>query len=349
MVRNLKLVKKEYVVAPDGKFFRNCHASTIVKTEEGGFLVAYFGGWKEGSPDMSIWLSRFSNGGWSVPEKAFSSYGHPHWNPVLHREGSRIWLFYKVGAAVSSWVTRWACSEDDGRTWSTPRDLVAGDNRPRGPVRNKVLVLSNGTWAAPGSIEGEKYWDSFVDLSSDRGETWTMAPIPLEHLSPARNEKPVWEGLLNDALWKTDLDAVFSWDGVIQPTLWESSPGHIHAFMRTTRGSAFRSDSVDFGKTWCPAYATSIPNNNSGLDIIRMKDGTLVLASNPVSGNWTLRSPLSLSVSEDNGTTFSPPSLNLETDSGEYSYPAIIRDGDELHVTYTWNREGIVHACCVVS
>ena len=32
----------------------------------------------------------------------------------------------------------------------------------------------------------------------------------------------------------------------------------------------------------------------------------------------------------------------LESDPGEYSYPAIIqgRDGD-LHITYTWNRKTI--------
>jgi hypothetical protein len=37
-----------------------------------------------------------------------------------------------------------------------------------------------------------------------------------------------------------------------------------------------------------------MPNNNSGIDVARLLDGTLVLAFNPSSG----RSPLSLAVSK---------------------------------------------------
>jgi predicted neuraminidase len=36
--------------------------------------------------------------------------------------------------------------------------------------------------------------------------------------------------------------------------------------------------------------------------------------------------------------------LELETDPGEYSYPAIIQAKDGLvHITYTWNRNRIMH------
>lgn len=34
----------------------------------------------------------------------------------------------------------------------------------------------------------------------------------------------------------------------------------------------------------------------------------------------------------------------LESEPGEYSYPAIIQDGnDDLQMTYTWNRKSIMH------
>lgn len=138
------------------------------------------------------------------------------------------------------------------------------------------------------------------------------------------------------------LENLLRWDGVIQPMLWESSPGHIHMLLRSTRGAIFRSDSIDYGATWSVARATSLPNNNSGIDLVSMQDGTLILALNPVNGNGGKRYPLSLIASQDNGESWLPL-LDLESDRGEYSYPAIISEGGVVHITYTWNRKNIVY------
>ncbi|EBF7887097.1 hypothetical protein C6Z18_25280, partial [Salmonella enterica] len=85
-----------------------------------------------------------------------------------------------------------------------------------------------------------------------------------------------------------------------------------------------------------------LPNNNSGIDLVSMQDGTLILALNPVNGNWGKRYPLSLIASQDNGESWLPL-LDLESDRGEYSYPAIISEGSVVHITYTWNRKNIVY------
>ncbi len=234
-------------------------------------------------------------------------------------------------------------SADGGATWSAPLPLVPGDRSPRGPVRNKLLVLSTGAWLAGASIETARLWDAFVDCSADGGVTWRRVDVPLEHRPEAPPDPAgVWHGLRENALWETDLDRVFRWDGVIQPTLWESVPGDVHMLLRSTRGRVYRSDSHDGGATWCAAYATSLPNNNSGLDLVHLGGGHLVLAHNPVEGNWTRRTPISLTGSTDNGETWSRL-LDLETDEGEFSYPAIIAAGGRLHVTYTWNRKNIVY------
>ena len=118
----------------------------------------------------------------------------------------------------------------------------------------------------------------------------------------AIDDKVEWEGL-ND-LWATDPNVVLKWDGVIQPSLWEKEPGDWSCLMRSTRGKIYRSDSKDGGLTWCEAYPIDMANNNSGIDLVKLDDGTLVLVHNPVSGNWTFRTPLSISISEDDGATW---------------------------------------------
>ena len=62
---------------------------------------------------------------------------------------------------------------------------------------------------------------------------------------------------------------------MIQPTLWESKDGSVHMLTRTKLGKIYRSDSLDGGKTWCRAYATNLPNNNSGIDPVSYTHLTL--------------------------------------------------------------------------
>lgn len=336
-------VRRDNLIPSGHHYFDNCHASTIVALPEGRLLVAYFAGVKEGSGDTAIWLSYYQQGRWSEPRRTLAEPGLAHWNPVLHRQGNRLWLFYKVGLDVHHWVTRVAVSDDEGASWSRPVPLVEGDTLPRGPVKNKLLVMSSGEWLAPGSIEDDRYWDAFVDISADDGAHWQSVPVPLQHIEPGEKEQEqLWLGLQQNALWENDLSRVFQWDGVIQPSAWESRSGHIHLLMRSTRGSLYRSDSSDYGRSWSPAAATTLPNNNSGIDVAYLWGGKLVLVYNPIQGNWNRRYPLSVAFSEDNGATWDTL-CDLETDTGEFSYPAVIVQQNRLHITYTWNRTNIVY------
>ena len=91
---------------------------------------------------------------------------------------------------------------------------------------------------------------------------------------------------------------------------------------------------------WSIASCTGLPNNNSGIDLVRLDDGRIVLCLNPVSGDWAARTPLWLYVSQDDGSTFSPL-MALETAPGEYSYPSLDCEGSTVYVSYTWKREKI--------
>ena len=46
--------------------FPSVHASTIAETRE-GLVAAWFGGTREGAPDVGIWVSRHAKGAWTAP------------------------------------------------------------------------------------------------------------------------------------------------------------------------------------------------------------------------------------------------------------------------------------------
>lgn len=342
LMKQIVNINQQLIMPEEQTWFGNCHSSTIVKVGKNEYLSAYMAGECEGKPDMAIWISRCVDGIWLQPEKIMGVYRFPHWNPVLYFDGTTVTLIFKVGPSVPLWYSMISESKDLGKTWSVPREAVPGDYQPRITSRNKIIRGSNGYLYGPCSIETEKYWDSYIDISKDNGRTWSKHAIPFNHdLRQEDKNGGSWNGLAQGALWENDLSTVLKWDGIIQPTIWESSAGMFHALLRSTRGHIYRTDSTDYGDTWCEAYPTDIPNNNSGIDIAKMDDGTLVLAYNPVSGNWSARSPISLSISEDNGNTFSKP-VHLETRDGEFSYPAILADGSHVYMTYTYKRKSIV-------
>ena len=69
--------------------------------------------------------------------------------------------------------------------------------------------------------------------------------------------------------------------------------------------------------------STSLPNNNSGIDLVKVPDGRIFLLYNNVADNWGKRNPLTLAVSTDNGDTWENI-MDLETDDpGEFSYPQL--------------------------
>ena len=302
---------------------RNCHASHCLPLPDGSVLAVWFEGTREGAPDVCIFSARCSpEGVWSAPRRITENNGIPHWNPVLfRRDDGDVLLYYKEGTAIPKWRTMLMVSHDGGQTFTAARELIPGDEGGRGPVRNKIIRLSDGTYAAPASNEDGE-WTAFIDLTAD-GETYQACGRLRIFDGEARTKR-----------------------GVIQPTLWESTPGCVHALLRSSEGFVYRSDSPDCGRTWSVPYPTLLPNNNSGIDLECLDDGRLVLACNPVGENWGERNPLSLLISKDNGTTWQHV-LDLAHEAGkhEFSYPCIVRCGSRLHVTYTSDRVNIAYLC----
>jgi len=291
--------------------FPSAHASTIVETPS-GLVAAWFGGTREGNPDVGIWMSRHHAGAWTAPVEvangAQRDARYPCWNPVLFRTSDGpLWLFYKVGPSPSRWWALVTRSDDDGRTWNTPRRLPDGI---LGPIRAKPVQLSDGTLLAGSSTEHDG-WRVHMEWTRDPAGAWQKTP-PLN--SPT----------------------TFS---AIQPTILVHAARRLQILCRTEQGLLAESWSEDAGRTWSPMQATELPNPSAGIDTVRLTDGRFLLVYNPTRDN---RRRLQIAVSSD-GRTWTP-AVTLEDSAGEYSYPAIIQTSDaRVHVTYTWRRQRIKH------
>lgn len=306
------IIKSEFIYNPADVPFPSCHASTIIEYKE-GLIAAWFGGTEERNPDVGIWVSNFKNGKWTKPVEVANGIQHktkryPCWNPVLHDSGKEILLFYKVGPSPSEWWGELIISHDDGATWSKPSRLPEGIY---GPIKNKPVLLKNGELLCPSSSENDG-WRVHMEITSDNGVTWERTP----------------------ALNKKDTAA-------IQPTLLILPGNDIEMLCRSKVSRILSSHSYDNGRTWTSFKSTSLPNPNSGIDAVTLKDGRSLLIYNHLING---RNILNIAVSDDGKNWKAAVLLENDKPDSEYSYPAVIQTDDGMvHITYTWNRKQIKH------
>lgn len=302
--------------------FPESHAATIAETPK-GLVASWFGGTKERNPDVGIWVSRLENGHWTPPVEVANgvqseTLRYPTWNPVLYQvPGGELQLYYKIGPKPSEWKGWMRTSTDNGLTWSAAQALPAGFI---GPVKNKPVLLKNGTLLSPTSTEGSGGWLVHFEATPDFGKAWTMtAPVP------------------NGAT-----------QGAIQPSILTYKDGRLQALCRSRDRAILETWSTDQGKTWSPLTKTTLPNNNSGTDAVTLADGRQLLVYNHVLPPGTLakgpRTPLNVAVSKD-GKTWYAVAILEDSPISQYSYPSVIQTKDGLvHFVYTWRRKSIKHA-----
>jgi predicted neuraminidase len=308
------LVQSEFIfeAAP----FPSCHASTIAETDE-GLVTAWFGGTREGAPDVGIWLSRQIHGHWTAPAEVANGVQADGqrfacFNPVLFQAPKGpLLLFYKVGGHPNGWAGFLKTSSEAGATWSTAAPLPDGFV---GPVKNKPVLLPDGALLCGASIEtpeNPSKWRVQFERTPDLGKTWTKT------------------GFLNDGL---NISA-------IQPSILFLGGNRLLAIGRTRQSRLFQVTSNDGGRSWDEMTLTDLPNPNAGTDAVTLRDGRHLLVYNATAKG---RSPLNIAVSAD-GQTWQA-ALVLENEPGEYSYPAVIQAADGMvHVVYTWKRQRIKH------
>ncbi|KAK3284719.1 hypothetical protein CYMTET_7643 [Cymbomonas tetramitiformis] len=328
-----------YIMGPGRCPKPSHHASTIVQLGPGrGFMAAWFGGQTEGFPDASIYTSVFqaSEQQWSSPVQVVASVGEALWNPVLFKmPGGALYLFFKVGMTPATWLGGFKKSTDDGLTWGPPKLFPEGI---LGPIKNKPLLLADGTLLAPSSVETptkttanlvsgltgakvttEEVWENWVEATRDIEHSWT-------NYGPIKNRLG---------------------GRTIQPSLFVDAVGNVRMLARSSTRHVVMARSDSLGQNWTEALDTTVPAPNSGMDAVKLADGRLLLVHNPLAPRGgPQRGMLSIALSPDDGETwYNGPMLeNSGKEHHEFSYPAVIQAQNGLvHITYTWRRMNIKH------
>ena len=323
-------IKSEFIFPIKDRPTRMCHSSTIEETST-GLVASWFGGSEEGSKDVGIWVSRLIDGKWSKPLEVANGgentdRQYPCWNPVLFqpRHGPLL-LFFKVGPSPRKWWGEMMSSEDGGKTWINRRRL--GNNQKVGsligPVKNKPIQLSDGTFLCGASTEYRIFWlynrwRVHFEITRDLGDSWKV-------IAPINNGYTI---------------------RAIQPSFLLHPNDQIQIVCRSRENAIVQSWSYDRGLTWKKMTPTSLPNPNSGLDSVTLKDGRHLIVYNHTGERGSSpsgRAMLNVTISND-GINWKPLFTVEQKKHSSFSYPAVIQSNDGMvHITYTYNKQSIKH------
>lgn len=289
------------------------HCATMTECADGSLLAAWYAGTEEGNTDVAVVMAAWGGTSWTAPWVHHATPGLSDGNPLLYTlpDGTVVLWFVTIqGHGWDSARPYWHRSPDSGRTWTAVERFGDQDGLM---FRCRPLRLSSGRLILP--AYDEIPWEGLPLLSDDDGATWRAG------------QRMVTPGP----------------SGCIQPAIVELDGGELLACLRTGREAdcIWESRSRDGGETWSPCIATALPNPNSGIDLIRLVDGRLLLAYNPLAHG---RHRLAVAVSDDAGATWDSTDLEHEPGS-EFSYPTLMqaRSG-ACHLLYTYRRQSIKHA-----
>lgn len=331
--------------------FPSSHSANLLNLSNGDLLCVYYSGKWEGKSGVAIVLARLPKGSfqWTKPEVVTQGPGVALENPVLFEpQAGSLWLLYASQPADTGQSAArifYRTSPDDGRSWSAAKILFA----KAGSFDRQRLVVSGDAWLLPmyytPDSDAEHY--SSVQISTDRGQHWKECVVPESK-------------------------------GLVQPDLVEVSPRHFKLFFRSRFADWIYVSSSQDGCSWTKPQPTEIPNNNSSMQAVRLRNNHVVVAFNNIQATTTrgkptdtARFPMTVALSTDGGTTWPwvrdvdigqdvPQEKVPPTMAGvdvadqqkaffqhlfDYSYPSIIETPDGmLHVAYTFRRRTIKYA-----
>ena len=240
------------------------HAANLMLLPDGTLGCVWFGGSMEGRSDISVFMSRLAPGStrWSAPVQLSNDPERSEQNPILFPapDGS-LWLLHtaQFSGNQDTSVVRRRVSRDNGHSWGPTETL--GDAPAGTFVRQPIHVNADGSWLLPifncRTLPGQK-WDGSLDTSgvmrsTDQGRSWQHGVVP-------------------DSL------------GCVHMSIVPAADGGLLGFFRSRWADAIYSTrSDDGGITWRRPQPTTLPNNNSSIQALRLADGRLAMIFNASS------------------------------------------------------------------
>lgn len=299
---------------------------------------------------------------------------HPY---ITHYQGKfwAIWSSNRVRDLQAGQYVRYATSPD-GLRWSAPQALTPSEEAAN------YRYFARGLWQKEGilyalSARDEAVRPLFGPGLELRGYRWTgsrwegplrLAPDTINNFAPEKLPDGQWMMSRRDHKMRTSMllggvERIDQWktvditppaDGakLDEPIWWTLPDGVLTAGFRDGSNSRrlYRSFSYDNGSTWTPPLRTDFPDATAKFNVLRLRSGLYVMASNPnTSGK---RIPLSLSVSRD-GRIFSAQAILRDAPAmyryagkdigyAGYHYPQLLEHGPYLYVIHAENMEDIV-------
>ncbi len=335
------------------------HAPGIVECPDGQLLVSWYRGSGERSADdVSVLGARLAKGAstWSEPFTMADNRHFPDCNTcMMIDKQKKLWLFWPIildnhwESALTIYRTshNYLAPGSPEWDWQDVIWLKPAD------FKDKAMTLLSQRLAERGEKIPEKaqaYFDSLEKLLGQKLSQrmgWQPRCKPTV-LSTGRILLPLYSDTYSFSLMAVSDDDGRSWYasepligfGNIQPAVLERKDGSLVAYMRENGplDKVRVCESKDQGLTWGPVTSADLPNPGSGLDAVRLANGHWVLIYNDTTQK---RNSLAVSVSDDEGKTWSATRHLERHEKGSYHYPAIIQGADgRIHAVYSYFVEG---------
>ena len=315
----------DQVVCPHSPALPRNSEGDVVELADGRLLLAwteFYGGYDDHAlAHISSMLSADGGRTWGPRAILQENVGRKNVMSVsfLRLRSGTILFFYLVKNAITDcqvWVRR---SDDESRTWTPP---VPVSTRPGYTVMNNArpIQMSTGRLLAPVALSSDVETGApsraFCYLSDDDGQSWRAGSG----------------------------DTGFADSPAQEPGLVELRDGAVLMIIRTRLGRIYYARSHDGGETWSAPDASSLVSPAAPATITRIPgsgDLMIVWNNNPngAAATWQDRTPLTVAVSTDEGTTWRNPK-DIEADPGYcYAYTSVtFVEPDVLLTYYLWDR-----------